>query len=140
MERAKGGTHLPDKAERAAGALAGLRELGASLGRHKLFGRVDLVAEHPTRGTRLLEVEADSSRQREQAMYSALGQILLSMKLQSPDVRYGLAVPDSAEWINQLRKIPPTIAQKLSLDLYAVGSDHVQVFEAGTTIPDWSRG
>lgn len=139
MERAKGGTHRPGKAERAAEALAALQDLGAHLGQHKLFGRIDVVAEHPTLGTRLVEVEADSSKQREQALYSALGQILLSMKLENPAVRYGLAVPDSAEWINQLRKIPPAITQALTLDLYAVGNDHVQIFEAGIMISDWRR-
>ncbi|MDP3773660.1 MAG: hypothetical protein Q8Q85_05270 [Gemmatimonadales bacterium] len=139
MERAKGGKHHPDKAGRAAEALAGLQRLGAVLGKHALFGSVDVVAEHVRLGTRLIEVEADSSRQREQAMYSAVGQLLLSMKLESPRVRYGLAVPDAPEWIRQLRKIPAALSRKLVLDLYAVGDKHVQMFEAGSAIPDWSR-
>lgn len=140
MERAKGGTHRPDKAARAEKALAGLVGLGARIGRHDLFRRVDVVAEHPRQGTRLIEVEGDSSRQREQALYSALGQIVLSMKLESPTVRFGLAVPNSPAWIDQLRKVPPSIARRLRLDLYAVGENEVQAFEAGTDIPDWGRG
>ena len=139
MERGKGGQHRPDKSERAATAAAELQKLGATLGPHRLFGRVDVVAEHQKHGTRLIEAEGDSSKQKEQAMYMALGQLLLSMKLEGSGVRYGLAVPDSPEWIRQLRKLPPSITRKLSLDLYAVGENTVQIFEGGTAIPDWSR-
>jgi len=42
----------------------------------------------------VIEVEGDSSRQKEQAMYSALGQIVLSMGDSSSEVAYALAVPD----------------------------------------------
>lgn len=139
MERAKGGKHHPDKAGRAAAAIAQLQKLGVVLGKHTLFGPVDVVADHVKLGTRLIEVEADSSKQREQAMYSAVGQLLLSMKLESASVWYGLAVPDAPEWIHQLRKIPPAVTRKLVLDLYAVGDNRVQMFEAGSVIPDWSR-
>ncbi len=46
MERAKGGTHPRGKIRRANAALRQLRELGVTIGPHKLFGPVDVVAEH----------------------------------------------------------------------------------------------
>jgi hypothetical protein len=41
-------------------------------------------------GTVGVEVEGTSSRQLEQALYSALGQVILSMRLSSPSVTYAL--------------------------------------------------
>jgi hypothetical protein len=140
MERAKGGQHKPDKASRAAAAALGLETAGARLTPHPLFGRVDVVAEHPEHGTRLVEVEGEASKQREQRMYSALGQLLLSMKLGGTHVRFGLAVPDTPEWTRQLRKIPPEITKRLVLDLYLVGENGVTTVWAGETIPNWARG
>lgn len=139
MERAKGGAHARDKTERARKAEEALRRLGVIIGRHSLFGRVDVVADHPKNGLRLVEVEGDSSRQREQAMYLALGQIILSMKLPVRHVRYGLAVPRSPEWLDQLRKIPPEVSKKLALDLYAVSANDAERIEGGTPMPRYSR-
>ena len=76
---------------RAAAAATELEKLGARLSSHPVFGRVDVAADHAEHGLRLAEVEGESSRQPEQALYSALGQVLLSMKLEGAQVRYGLA-------------------------------------------------
>ena len=64
-------------------------------------------------GTFVAEVEGDSSRQKEQAMYSALGQIVLSMRDSSTEVTYVLAVPDTDKWAVQIRKVPGRIAELL---------------------------
>lgn len=110
MERAKGGKHTPDKAERAAIAETNLRRLGATVGAHHIFGRADIVAEHDLHGLVLVEVEGQSSRQKEQAVYSALGQLLLQMN--GGNHRYAIAVPDEPTWERQVCKIP-THAKKL---------------------------
>ena len=73
MERARGGSHPADKAERADAALKRLEVLGAQIGSHDLYGSVDVLADHPDHGLRLIEVEGDSRRPREQAIYSGLG-------------------------------------------------------------------
>jgi hypothetical protein len=140
MERARGGQHKPDKAARVVAAAAELEGIGARLSSHPLFGRVDVVAEHEEQGIRLVEVEGESSRQPEQALYSALGQLLLSMKFEGPQVRYGLAVPDTPQWLRQLRKLPPGITKRLTLDLYVVAENHVTCVWAGESFPDWARG
>ncbi|MGH2406289.1 MAG: hypothetical protein ACRDGN_17785, partial [bacterium] len=98
MERGIAGQHPPDKRGIAADCESWLRQQGVRIVAHQLFGRADLVAEKVGAGTVVVEVEGDSSRQREQAMYSALGQIVLSMTADSPDVKYGLAVPDADAW------------------------------------------
>jgi hypothetical protein len=102
MERAKGGMHKPDKAARVAVAEAALVDMGVKIGAHVHYGRADIVAEHPQRGIFIVEVEGSSSRQREQALYSALGQLVLQMK--GAEVAYVLAVPDDASWERQLIK------------------------------------
>lgn len=140
MELGKGPQHKPDKAERAAIALSGLRDLGAQIDPHPLFGPVDVVADHQEHGLRLIEVEGQSSRQQEQALYSALGQIVLSMKFEAKHVRFGLAVPSTPQWIRQARKIPTNITKLLTLDLYLVDGNSVTCVWAGESIPNWSRG
>ena len=140
MERAKGGQHKPDKGERAAAAAAELVRIGAQLSPDPRFGRVDVVAEHDEHGLRLLEVEGESSRQPEQAMYSALGQLLLSMKLEGRQIRYGLAVPDTPSWVRQLRKIPPEVTKRLLVDLYLVAENHISLVRAGESLPNFARG
>jgi hypothetical protein len=141
MERAKGGSHPRGKGRAAAVALRDIKALGAKLGPHRLFGRVDVVAEHTEHGLRLIEVEGDSSRQKEQALYSALGQLLLSMKMPGTDVRYGVAVPDTREWWHQLRKIPAEVRGRLNLELYTVSAKGVggTTVRPGEVIPDWER-
>jgi len=93
MERGIAGQHPPDKKDIADECEKWLRQQGVEIVAHHLYGRADLVAEKEGR-TFVIEVEGDSSRQREQAMYSALGQIVLSMG-ESTQISYGLAVPDS---------------------------------------------
>lgn len=133
MERAHGGSHSLGKRERVRAAEARVKELGVTLGAHPKFGRADVVAEHPTHGTVVVEVEGESSRQREQAMYSALGQLVLLMHDLEDSTSYAIAVPDSPDWERQLAKVPSAVAQKLRLRLYLVsesGTREVAVSEA----------
>ena len=121
MERAKGGQHKPEKAERARIAEAALLNMGATIGAHPQFGRADIVAVHPKNGLFIVEVEGASSRQKEQAVYSALGQLVLQMQGQ----KYGfmLAVPDEASWEKQIQKIPGYARATLGLSCVLV-SEH----------------
>jgi hypothetical protein len=120
MELAHGGKHRDGKAERASAAARALDELGAKLGIDDRFGRADVVASHATEGLHLIEVEGDSSRQAEQAIYSCLGQVLLTMQAWGGHLHYGIAVPDSAKWRHQLAKIPQAVRRRLDMDLYFV--------------------
>lgn len=140
MERGLGGRHARGKAKRANKALRELRRLGVIIGTHKLFGPVDVVADHPSEPTYLIEVEGESARQREQALYSALGQLLLSMKIWSESIVYGIAVPNTREWTQQLRKIPLEVTKRLRLWRYSVGVSSCTSIEPGVGIPDWERG
>jgi hypothetical protein len=126
MERCHGGTHPVGKRERAAAAEARLKALGVSIGKHPVFGRADLVASHPSHGTVVVEVEGNSSRQREQAVYSALGQTVLMMRESDPSLAYALAVPDEPQWERHLRKIPLHVTQLLHLRLYLVSEAGVR--------------
>jgi hypothetical protein len=140
MEIGRGGRHSRGKVKRANEALRQLRSLGVTIGAHKLFGPVDVVAEHDRGALRLVEVEGESGRQREQALYSSLGQLLLSMKIWGDDVAYGIAVPDTREWVRQLQKIPKEVTTQLRLWRYLVMPNAVTSIEPGMQIPDWERG
>ncbi len=118
MELARGGRHGPDKPERAAAAERALKDLGVRIGAHDRYGRVDLVADGPTGELHLIEVEGDSTRQKEQAVYSSLGQLVVAMKVWGPSIRYGIAVPGTPGWLRQLAKIPSEVRQRLSIDMY----------------------
>lgn len=120
MERAQGGKHPAVKAHRAAMAEAELRDLGARIGAHDRYGKVDVVAEGPKRELRLIEVEGDSTKQAEQSVYSCIGQLVVAMELFGPSVRYGIAVPYSARWLAQLAKVPSAVRERLSLDFYVL--------------------
>ncbi len=124
MERAKGGIHKLGKAERAGIAEAALLSMGVTIGPHPEFGRVDIVAEHPKNGLFLIEVEGNSSRQKEQAVYSALGQLVLQMK--GIKHNFVLAVPDDAPWEKQLLKIPYHAQQTLGLSCVLVSEKGVR--------------
>jgi hypothetical protein len=126
MERGKAGQHPPEKEAIAAECEMWLRDQGVKIVAHPRYGRADLVAAKEGRGTFVIEVEGDSSRQKEQAMYSALGQIVLSMGGPSPTIRYGLAVPDTAQWETQLNKIPDRVRDLLKLDLLLVSKSGVR--------------
>ena len=117
MERGKHGQQKPDKQAIAAECEKWLRSNGARILTHPVYGRADLVARKEGIGTFVAEVEGDSSRQKEQAMYSALGQLVLSMKAQTPEITYALAVPDEERWAMQLQKVPNRIREILNLRL-----------------------
>lgn len=125
MERAKGGRHPPDKEVRARCAEDWLITAAAVIGVHSEFGRADLVATKQGAGTVVVEVEGDSSRQKEQALYSALGQTVLLMR-GDDDICFGLAVPDDPSWEHQMGKIPAYIRDRLSLTLWLVGENGVR--------------
>lgn len=97
-----------------------------TIGAHPRFGRADVVAEHPAEGTVVVEVEGESSRQKEQALYSALGQAVLLMKDFDEQVRYAVAVPNSPEWERQVEKVPAAVAARLKLRLYLVSESGVK--------------
>lgn len=126
MERAKGPQHKADKKAKVEAAEYGLRKLGANVGAHKTYGRVDVFASHPDHGTVLVEVEGVSSKQKEQAMYSAIGQTILMMGRASKDITYALAVPDAPEWERQLAKIPERIKDILNLQCLMVSERGVK--------------
>lgn len=124
MERARGGTHTADKAARVEEAESALIALGAVIGAHPEFGRADVVAEHPTEGLYLVEVEGTSSRQKEQALYSALGQLVLQMH--GRPHKFLLAVPDDPLWERQLRKVPGHARNVLGLSCVLVSQHGVR--------------
>jgi len=126
MERGVAGQHPPEKKAIAVECETWLRNQGVKIVPHPLYGRADLVATKEGHGIFVIEVEGDSSRQKEQAMYSALGQIVLSMGDPSPSIRYGLAVPDTAQWKTQLNKIPDRVRNLLKLDLLLVSETGVR--------------
>lgn len=97
-----------------------LIELGAKIGKHPKFGRADVVAEHHEHGLWLVEVEGQSARQKEQAMYSALGQLVLQMK--GDPFHCAIAVPHEPTWERQLAKVPGHARQLLGLSLILVST------------------
>ncbi|MCH8877105.1 MAG: hypothetical protein IIA89_09850 [Chloroflexi bacterium] len=128
MEMAKGGTHPEGKAEVAAKAKQRLEKLGARIGADEEFGRADLVARHASQGTYVVEVEGDTSRQREQAMYSTLGQILLMIEGPSPATHYAIALPDHPKWEHQASKIPAYVQEQLQLEVLLASEGGVRRF------------
>lgn len=126
MERGEKGQHPPDKRAIAAECESWLRRQGVKIVAHPLYGRADLVAAKEGVGTIVVEVEGDSSRQKEQAMYSALGQVVLSMGDPSPQITYALAVPDSEQWERHLKKVPARIQKLLLLQLWLVSEAGVR--------------
>lgn len=126
MERGEAGQHPPEKKAIAVECETWLRGQGVKIVKHPLYGRADLVAIKEGRGSFVIEIEGDSSRQKEQAMYSAFGQIVLSMRDPSPTIRYGSAVPDTVQWETQLKKIPNGVRELLKLDLLLVSKDGVR--------------
>lgn len=135
MEMGKGPQNPQRKRVVATKARRWLEGHGVLLRRHERFGRADLVAEHPRRGTVVLEVEGDSSRQKEQALYSALGQLVLSIQGSRSKTRYGLAVPDTPPWRLQVAKIPNVARKRLRLKLMLVSQRYVRIVEPGALVP-----
>ena len=126
MERGLGKQQVEQKGVIAAACALWMKQQGVKTVRHPVYGRADVVAKKEGAGTFVIEVEGESSRQREQALYSALGQVVLSMKDPSPDIRYCLAVPDKPDWEAQLRKIPARILSVLNLSLLLVSEQGVR--------------
>jgi Holliday junction resolvase-like predicted endonuclease len=128
MERATGGTHPAGKKEIAEACLDQLRKAGVQVGPHAVWGRVDIVAEKLEEPIYFVEVEADTKKQREQALYSALGQLLLLME-QPPNVaRYCLATPDTKQWRAQFAKVPDRVVELLGLEFFLVSRAGVTPF------------
>jgi hypothetical protein len=125
MELGRGPKDLPAKRAVAKTCLHWFAKAGVRIGAHERFGRADLVADHPQAGVFVIEVEGESSRQREQALYSALGQTLLSMTSYGRRIHYGIAVPDTTAWQRQVAKIPTVVRVRLGLHLYLVSPAHV---------------
>jgi len=126
MELAKGLQQKDGKKQRVVDAEIKLNELGVEIGVHPKYGRADVVASHPQKGTFIIEVEGNSSKQREQAIYSALGQVVLLMSEDNNKVFFGLAVPDQPEWERQLKKVPRRIKELLSLRCILVSEGNVR--------------
>lgn len=128
MELGIGEQHPPDKKAVAAECEEWLREQRVRIVRHPLYGRADLVASKESAGTFVVEVEGDSSRQKERALYLALGQAVLSMGDASTEITYGLAVPDDSDgkWERQLTKVPARIRDLLRLQLLLVSKSEVR--------------
>lgn len=126
MERGEKGQHPPDKRQIAAECETWLRTQGVKIVAHPLYKRADLVAAKEGVGTLVVEIEGDSSRQKEQAMYSALGQVVLSMGDPSTQITYALAVPDSEQWERQLKKVHNRIRELLRLQLWLVSETGVR--------------
>ena len=126
MERAKGSQQKDGKKQRVLNAEKRLNELGVVIGVHPKYGRADVVASHPQKGTFLIEVEGKSSKQKEQAIYSALGQIVLLMNEDNNEVFFGLAAPDQLEWERQLNKVPRRVKELLSLRCILVSEGNVR--------------
>jgi len=122
MERAKGGKHPPDKADKARIAEDALVDMSVTIGINRDYRRADIVAKHPEKGRFIIEVEGDSSKQKEQAMYSALGQLLLMMD--GKKHTYILAVPDDEKWETVVRRVPAYAMTALNLSCVLV-SEHV---------------
>lgn len=125
MEMGKGKQNPPEKRVVAEEIRKLMDEQGVAIGPHSKYGRADVVAEKPGVETFIIEVEGDSRRQREQAVYSALGQLIMIMETDSDSIRYGVAVPDRPEWKEKLEQIPPDVRKALKLDLFLVAKDDV---------------
>ncbi len=93
-----------------------------------ILDSADLVAKKPGTVTNVIEVEGDSTKQMEQALYSAIGQVVLLMK-EAGQTRYGIAVPNVPKWERQLAKIPTYVRNQLSLALWLVGKTQVRKLE-----------
>jgi len=126
MERGIGAQQRADKSSRAEKAEKALKSLGVKFGPHPHYGRVDIAASHKEYGTYLIEVEGKSSKQKEQAVYSALGQSLLLMGDQSSGLVYGIALPDQPDWETQMQKIPHRVKTILKLKCFLVSPRRVR--------------
>lgn len=125
MERCSGENHPVRRREAANRCIGWFDTNGVMIRGDEQLGKADFVARHDNGDFYLIEVEGDSSRQPDQAMYSALGQLLIRRYL-APDARIGIAVPDSEKWRRQLGRLPAKLLEDLGLHLFFVGEDSVQ--------------
>ena len=123
MELGKGKQQSEEKRVAAAASLASLKGLGVEIGAHPKYGRADVVAVRGTE-TVICEVEGQSQKQSEQAMYSALGQLLLQMAVHGP--RFVLAVPSTDKWRRHLSKIPDRVSGLLHLRSALVSTSGIE--------------
>jgi hypothetical protein len=136
MERGLGRQNPQRKRDIAHGAEKWLVAQGIRIGNHPEYGRADLVATHPTRGTSVLEVEGFSARQKDSAVYSALGQAIVMMTRFVNDVTFGIAVPDNPDFERQLRKLPAEVCRRLHLKLFLVSTGHIRTLHPDATIEE----
>jgi hypothetical protein len=129
MERGISGQQPPGKREIAERCETYLREHGVRIGAHPVYKRADVVATHPAKGTFVIEVDGQSSRQSEQKMYSALGQLLLAMTRFEDNLVYGIAAPDLPEWELTFHKIPSQVCSRLSLRRLLVSEEGIRSLE-----------
>lgn len=125
MERGLGAQNPEEKRNIATDCMEWFRGHGVTIGAHAIHGRIDLAAEQNGQHY-LIEVEGDSSRQKEQAFYSAIGQLLLLMNAEHNNRTYGIAVPDSPEWQYQIDKLPEYIRRLLRMNIYLVSAGSVR--------------
>lgn len=129
MEICRGGVHPPGKEEKAKECIAWFERNGVRCEKDRDYGKADLVARHRRRGTLVVEVEGTASKPKSQALYSALGQLLLRKHGGYPEATYGLAVPNDLGWKKQLGRIPLALCTKERLSLYLVDSKSVDLYE-----------
>jgi hypothetical protein len=127
MERGKGRYNTDAKRKICEDYYNKLVNLGVNIGKHQQYGRVDIFARKGYEETHLVEVEGYSSRQIDQALFSALGQLLLYMNNDFDKIEYGLAIPNTHNWTKYIDKIPFYIREKLRINLYKVDNDGVEV-------------
>lgn len=127
-ERGYDGKHPLGKRDTVGAAENWLRENGVRIGPHHEFGRADIVASKQGKPLYVVEVEGESTKQKEQAMYSALGQTILMMR-EAAGIKHALAVPDTPEWERQLRKIPMHVRTMLNFDVWLVSFSEVRPIE-----------
>jgi hypothetical protein len=126
MEMGLGDQNPPEKQAIVNKQLEWMEKQGVTIAPHPEYGCVDIVAEHSEYGRFLVEAEGDTRRQKVQAIYSVLGQVIIMMEERQQRITYGLAVPDEMAWINQISKIPKHVCDLLNLRLYLVSKDGVK--------------
>jgi hypothetical protein len=99
---------------------------GVAMSAHTVFGPADIVAVLGQQ-TYIVEVEGDTSKQQSDALYDALGQLLVVMHGPPVGRVYALAFPDSPQWQHQLEKLSGWLRQTLSLERWLVSVSGVRV-------------
>jgi hypothetical protein len=124
MELGRGGQNTEEKRKTAEFHHKWMQDNGVAVHIHRTGTRTDIVAKHPQQGTYVIECEGDTRRQKEQAMYSALGQMLLQM---DDSIRYyALVFPGSKAWTDQIDKIPRNVRDILRFKVFMVSDSSVR--------------